>query len=399
MSLAASPNAGTDETEQRKQPSHSPVLSTSEHLEKMEQEVQSHEQRVPSKMCKGIFESPKAAMNLSLAVNIALFCTKLIISILSKSVAIFASLIDSLFDLGVQWVMFYIDKRINKQRGESDISRHKLDDREISIHKYPVGRTRLEGVGTIIVSTAMIILSLLIIGESCIILYDYFAHNKIAIVTFDFYSMITYLIIIVIKFLLWLFCRRKKLVSKSSLVAALASDHRNDVFSNSVALVAAYLASINDGFLWYCDSIGAILISAFIIYDWHGSLKDAMQQVVGITADKEYYDIAYDVFYQVIEGDIKKANHGNNNDTGAELQYKIEKVKRMDIYSMGGEQNLQIDIYLKFNPKCTVDQIDSILNKIEMQFQEELNDKAQNDSNEDISQLEVIKVVIIQQCS
>ena len=79
--------------------------------------------------------NPTTAMRLSLLINIILFCTKLVISIVSSSIAIIASFIDSLFDLGVQWVMFYIDRRINKTRKKSDIISYK----NIKINKYPRG--------------------------------------------------------------------------------------------------------------------------------------------------------------------------------------------------------------------------------------------------------------------
>ena len=46
-------------------------------------------------------------------------------------------------------------------------------------------------------------------------------------------------------------------------VAALAQDHRNDVLSNSMALVTAYAAHARPT-MWWLDPAGAILISLYI---------------------------------------------------------------------------------------------------------------------------------------
>ena len=44
----------------------------------------------------------------------------------------------------------------------------------------------------------------------------------------------------VIKFVMWLVCRKVN----SPIVQALAMDHRNDVMSNSVAIVCGYLGEV-----------------------------------------------------------------------------------------------------------------------------------------------------------
>lgn len=68
---------------------------------------------------------------------------------------------------------------------------------------------------------------------------------------------------------------------------ALAQDHLNDVMSNSVAIVAAYLASRSQT-VWYLDPMGAICISCFIVYNWVETAREQTDKLVGRTAELEF---------------------------------------------------------------------------------------------------------------
>jgi len=48
---------------------------------------------------------------------------------------------------------------------------------------------------------------------------------------------------------------------------ALAEDHRNDILSNLTAILCGGLGSISQK-CWWVDPVGAILISAYIIWSW-----------------------------------------------------------------------------------------------------------------------------------
>ena len=58
-------------------------------------------------------------------------------------------------------------------------------------------------------------------------------------------------------------------------------DHRNDVFSNIVAVVAAFAAHMHSS-LWYLDSIGAIVISVYIAVSWLATGKEQVERLVGL---------------------------------------------------------------------------------------------------------------------
>lgn len=84
---------------------------------------------------------------------------------------------------------------------------------------------------------------------------------------------------IVVKLFLWFICSR---IAKTSPSAdALAQDHRNDVFSNSVAVITSLVAHWRRT-LWYVDPIGAILISLYIAVSWLATGKEQVEKLVGL---------------------------------------------------------------------------------------------------------------------
>ncbi|EFC35750.1 predicted protein [Naegleria gruberi] len=98
---------------------------------------------------------------------------------------------------------------------------------------------------------------------------------------FYWYGIGVLLATILIKLALHLVCRR---VKHSPSVIAYAFDHRNDVLSNSLLLVSLFLST----YLWWLDSIGAVLLSTYIIKSWIQESLEHITKLVGLTADKEY---------------------------------------------------------------------------------------------------------------
>jgi divalent metal cation (Fe/Co/Zn/Cd) transporter len=91
-----------------------------------------------------------------------------------------------------------------------------------------------------------------------------------------------------LKFFLWIYCSRISIAYKSDMLKALAEDHLNDVFSNSAAIATASIAFNTT--LWWMDPIGAIVISALIIWRWGGVINEQVKKIVGYTAPSEYID-------------------------------------------------------------------------------------------------------------
>ncbi|ORZ12442.1 cation efflux protein [Lobosporangium transversale] len=84
---------------------------------------------------------------------------------------------------------------------------------------------------------------------------------------------------ILVKFLLWAWCRTMK---DSSSVQALAQDHLNDVifniFSTFFPVAGQYLG------LWWLDAFGAIVLSIYIIAEWTGTCLYNIRRLTGQAA-------------------------------------------------------------------------------------------------------------------
>ena len=82
----------------------------------------------------------------------------------------------------------------------------------------------------------------------------------------------------VLKFLLYIYCTyaNQRLSMPMDSMDALAEDHLNDVMSNSVAIVTAAIA-VKYKNMWWIDPVGAILISAIIIYRWYDVILDQVK--------------------------------------------------------------------------------------------------------------------------
>jgi divalent metal cation (Fe/Co/Zn/Cd) transporter len=84
---------------------------------------------------------------------------------------------------------------------------------------------------------------------------------------------------IAIKLVLWSICAR--IAANSSSADALAQDHRNDVFSNSVAVTTSLIAHYRRD-VWYTDSLGAIAISVYIGFSWLATGKEQVERLIGL---------------------------------------------------------------------------------------------------------------------
>ena len=143
--------------------------------------------------------------------NILLFFAKGYVYVDSFSLSVLSSLVDSAMDLVSQFVIYWTERNMLKQHPS-----------------YPVGRTRLEPIGIITLATIMTMSAAMIIQESARALID---NHKLR--DFNYIAIGSMGTVIVLKVILWLFCRSYK---DQPIALALAEDHINDVLSNTVAL-------------------------------------------------------------------------------------------------------------------------------------------------------------------
>lgn len=274
----------------------------------------------------------------TLGINLVLMVAKLAASILSGSMSIISSLVDSVVDLLSGVIMWWATRAV------------RLRDP----YMYPQGRTKLEPVSIIILSVVMALASLQLIRESVEKLVDLSGDNP----SLPIIEVPTFVIAgstVGIKFVLWLVCRKVN----SSIVQALAMDHRNDVMSNSVAIVCGYLGSREfqeefgiKGFI-YVDPAGAIVISMYIVFNWWQTGSEQIKMLTGHTARPDFLSkltwVAMNHDPSIRHIDTVRAFHFGNNflveldivlpenmslrvahDIGESLQQKLENLPEVE---------------------------------------------------------------------
>ncbi|CAF3786004.1 unnamed protein product [Rotaria sordida] len=216
----------------------------------------------------------------SLGVNICLFILKIAGAIISKSLSVVSSVIDSAVDLTTSVILFWAWRAIKRR----------------DAYRYPQGRTRLEPIAIVILSVIMCAASVLVIYESVNTIVNdaqYFTQQNTTktLTNIDMSALPVSVMVITIvsKAILFLLCYRLKTPTMS----ALSSDHRNDVCSNIVALFCgligsfAYRNKISQEAI-VIDPIGAVLISLYIIITWIQQANGQVKRLSGHTADPEF---------------------------------------------------------------------------------------------------------------
>lgn len=203
--------------------------------------------------------SPRAAllMNASLAANVALLVLKVLVAVLSGSMAVLASALDSFMDIFsgvILWWTSRAARRTNK-------------------YVYPVGKTRMQPLGIVAFACVMGTMNFYVVLESC---------KALAAGARDGLSDSMLLVgvsmggVILAKLALWLACR----ASDDSAVQVYAQDHLNDTLTNGVGLVGATAAAAARG-LWSLDPVAALAIATWVAWGWGTRAKDDLLSLVG----------------------------------------------------------------------------------------------------------------------
>merc|ERR1712224_137937 len=102
--------------------------------------------------------------------------------------------------------------------------------------KYPAGRRRLEPIAVVVSATLMGMAALEVVQSSIKALIEGF-NGSLPSIDMSLLTISILCVAIVLKLLLWYLCGRYAKFSPS--MDALAQDHRNDVFSNAVAVISS----------------------------------------------------------------------------------------------------------------------------------------------------------------
>lgn len=210
----------------------------------------------------------RLAIDLSFWCNVALLAVKVTAAVLSGSLAVIASVVDSALDLLSGSIIFIA----------AHMARAK-DPRGL----YPVGKARLEPLSIVIFATVMGMAALQLLREGAQVLVAGLAGKPPAIeVDATVWAILG--IVVAVKFALMLFCLRVAPYSAS--VEALYTDHRNDVATNS-ATIAVLIIVTSYPAAWWLDSVTAIVLALAIMATWWRVGREHATQMAGRVASPE----------------------------------------------------------------------------------------------------------------
>lgn len=244
------------------------------------------------------------AIMVNFFINFLLLIGKVLIALLTNSLSVVASLVDSVLDFLSTFIIFIANRLSTTQNWKTEIA-------------YPVGRTKLEPLG-ILVFSVIIIISFFQVGlESFKKLFLDSSENKVA-VRIGWDAVLIMLTTILAKVGCWVWCAS----SKSSSVQALAQDAMTDIVFNSISLimpVTGYALGI-----WWVDPAGALLLSFYVIVSWSMTAFEHIENLAGAVAEPKDYKVVLYMAYRFAEC--------------------IKQITALKVYHAGDKLNVEIDL-------------------------------------------------------
>jgi len=245
------------------------------------------------------------------------------------SLSILSTGIDSVFDLGSNIFLFYMNRKVAR----------------LDTNKWPVGGSRLEPIANIIYGSLMSAVNLIVVVES---VQRLVTHNGSDLNTLHIPSLVAVGAALGVKALLFLYCL--SLRKKSSQVHVLWEDHRNDIVINTFAIL---MSAGGSRLRWWLDPMGGALISLGVIAAWIKTIYEQFALLAGKSAPHKFLQlITYKAmtFSEEIEGiDTVRAYHsgpdyfvevdvimpGNTelwkaHDIAQQLQDQLEELPRVE---------------------------------------------------------------------
>lgn len=205
----------------------------------------------------------KKATVVSTSVAMLLVVIKMSIGILSGSVAVLASAIDSMLDLSVSMFNYFA---LNHAQKDAD------DD-------FNYGRNKMEPLAAVIEGTIISFSALFILYEAI----DKITHPRE--MEFIGVSIVVMLISLVITSFLVIFLTKVAKKTGNMVIKADALHYKTDIFSNGAVLLALGLVSVTAEHI--IDPILGILISIYMIYSALPIIKEGMLMLLDVALSEE----------------------------------------------------------------------------------------------------------------
>lgn len=204
------------------------------------------------------------AIYVNMAVNVLLLIAKIIVTLLTNSLSVLASLIDSVLDFMSTAIIWFSTRLVSHRDWKTK-------------HLYPVGRSRLEPIGVLVFSV-LIIVAFLQVGNEALQRILFGEHLSIVV---GIASSVIMAFTVIIKLFCWIWCKN----IDSSAVQALAQDAMTDVVFNFFSIVFPLVGHFFD--IWWLDPAGALFLSCYIIYSWGETALEHIEHLTGTTASAE----------------------------------------------------------------------------------------------------------------
>ncbi|RMZ73262.1 cation diffusion facilitator 10 [Pyrenophora seminiperda CCB06] len=240
----------------------------------------------------------KVALYVNLSANTALLIMKIVVTVLTSSLSVVASLVDAALDFLSTAIVWFTSWMIARQ------------DR----YAYPVGRRRLEPIGVLIFSVIMMT-SFFQVGIEGISRLTGPDHT---IVQLGIPAVAIMTLTVVIKGICWLWCR----LIRNSSVQALAQDAMTDVVFNTFSILfplVGYFAKV-----WWLDALGGILLSAYVIINWSATSAEHIRNLTGASATADERNI---LLYMTMR-----------------FAKSIKRIQGLQAYHAGDKLNVEVDI-------------------------------------------------------
>ncbi|ORY16102.1 cation diffusion facilitator 10 [Clohesyomyces aquaticus] len=245
----------------------------------------------------------KLAIYINLAANTALLIMKIIVTIMTSSLSVIASLVDGALDFlstAIVWGTSHFISRTDQ-------------------YAYPVGRRRLEPIGVLVFSIIMVTSFFQVSIEGVSRLAG--ADRIIVQLTYPAIAIMAGTVII--KFLCWLWCR----LIRNSSVQALAQDAMTDVVFNIFSIIfplIGYYAGI-----WWLDPLGGIVLSFYVIINWSRTSATHIRNLTGAACSADERNI---LLYLTMR-----------------FAKTVKQIQGIQAYHAGDKLNVEVDVVLDEN--------------------------------------------------
>lgn len=237
-------------------------------------------------------------------INFILLIGKIIVCILTNSISVVASLVDSVLDFLSTFIIYIANKLSTTKTWKTQ-------------HAYPVGRSGLEPLGVLIFSVIIIISFFQVGQESFKRLFLSLPEDR-STALIGRNAIFIMSLTILCKIGCWIWCSK----SKSSSVQALAQDAMTDIVFNSVSLIMPAAGHYLD--IWWFDPLGAFLLSVYIIVSWSKTAFEHIENLTGAVASPLDYKVILYLSYRFAES--------------------IKQITSLKVYHVGDNLNVEIDL-------------------------------------------------------